>query len=49
MLKKPTKEDVKLATQFINELEDEDVKKRITAAQNLAFIAKTLGTDRTIR
>lgn len=32
MLKKPTKEDVKLATQYINELEDAEIKKRISAA-----------------
>lgn len=32
MLKKSTKEDVKLATQYINELEDAEIKKRISAA-----------------
>lgn len=44
-----TKEDVRMATQFINELEDADIKKRVNAAENLAFVAKTLGHDRIVR
>ena len=32
MIKKASKEDVKLATQYINELEDADISKRIFAA-----------------
>jgi hypothetical protein len=49
MIKKPSKEDVKLATQYINELEDADINKRVAAAENLAFVAKTLTNDRVIR
>jgi phosphoenolpyruvate carboxylase len=34
MIKKTSlsKEDIKLATQYINELEDSDLKKRVSAA-----------------
>jgi hypothetical protein len=46
---KKSKEEIKRATELINDLGDEDIQKRVKAAKSVSIIANSLGTERIIK